>query len=216
MAYYPLVGFFVGLVLVGANQGFSPFLPRPVVAILLVIILASITGGLHLDGFCDTIDGLTSGKSREDMLRIMRDSRVGAFGVVGLMCLLMFQFVLLVEIPAKLLSRSLLLMAILSRWTMVQVAYRSIYARPEGGLGKPFVERLGARELLIATVLVLVFAGALFGLQGVLILVLDGLLGYAIRQFFHRKLGGITGDVLGATNEITEVFSLTAVLILGT
>lgn len=214
MAYYPLIGLCLGLILVLANHLFAIFLPHTVVAILLVVVLVLITGALHLDGFSDTIDGLRSGKSREDALRIMRDSRVGAFGTIGVTCLLILKFTLMAEIPEETLDRSLLLMTILGRWSMVQASYRSVYARPEGGLAKPFVEGMGKREYLISTILALVLAAGLFGVRGIVILGADGLLGYSIRRYFHRRLGGITGDVLGATGEVCEVVSLLGVLVL--
>jgi adenosylcobinamide-GDP ribazoletransferase len=215
MAYYPLIGLCIGLILVLARHLFAILLPHTVVAILLIIILVLITGALHLDGFSDTLDGLGSGKSREEVLRIMRDSRAGAFGVVGVTCLLILKFTLVAEIPEETLDRSLLLMTVLGRWSMVQASYRSAYARPEGGLAKRVVERMGRREYLISTILALVLAASLLGLRGVFILGANGLLGYGIRQYFHRRLGGITGDVLGATNEASEVISLFAIMVLG-
>jgi len=215
MAYYPLIGLCIGLILVLARYLFAIVLPHTVVAILLIIILVLITGALHLDGFSDTLDGLGSGKSREEVLRIMRDSRAGAFGVVGVTCLLILKFTLVAEIPEETLDRSLLLMTVLGRWSMVQASYRSAYARPEGGLAKRVVERMGRREYLISTILALVLAASLLRLRGVFIMGANGLLGYSVRQYFHRRLGGITGDVLGATNEASEVISLFAIMVLG-
>ncbi len=214
MAYYPLVGLCLGVVLVLARHVLGAVLPHTVVAILLVIVLAVMTGGLHLDGFSDTIDGLRSGTGRDDVLRIMRDSRVGAFGAIGLTCLLILKFTLLLETPEAILDRSLLLMAAVSRWTMVQTSYRSAYARPEGGLAKPFLESIGMTEVLVAAALTLVMAGGLFGVRGWLIVGCNGLLAYGIRYGFHRRLGGITGDILGATNETSEVLSMMLVLVM--
>jgi len=214
MAYYPFVGSGIGLVLVLARLCFALFLPHTVVAILLIIVLVLVTGALHLDGFSDTMDGLRSGKSRQEALRIMRDSRVGAFGVIGLGCLLILKFALLLEIPEGILHRTLILMTTIGRWSMVQVSYGSLYARPEGGLAKPFVEGVGKRELLISTIFVLVVAAGLLGLRGILIIGLNGLLNHFIRRYFHRRLGGITGDTLGATNEVSEVTSLLGILTL--
>jgi len=213
MAYYPLIGLCIGLILVLANHLFAILLPHTVVAILLIIILVLITGALHLDGFSDTLDGLGSGKSREEVLRIMRDSHAGAFGVVGVTCLLILKFTLVAEIPEETLDRSLLLMTVLGRWCMVQASYRSAYARLEGGLAKRVVERMGKREYLISTILALVLAASLLGLRGVFILGVNGLLGYSVRKYFHRRLGGITGDVLGATNEASEVISLFGIMV---
>lgn len=214
MRYYPLVGLGIGLILVLANHLFAIVLPQTVVAILLVIVLVLLTGALHLDGFSDTIDGLKSGKSRKEILGIMRDSRVGAFGVVGLTCLLILKYALLSNIPAVFLDRSLILMATLSRWSMVQVCSFSVYARPDGGLAKPFAEGAGKRELWVSTGVAVAVAAVLLGLKGVLIVGLNALLNQGIRAYFHRRLGGITGDILGATNELSEVFCLSLICML--
>lgn len=214
MAYYPLVGLGIGLVLVLARHLFSFLFPHGVVAILLVVVLILLTGALHLDGFSDTIDGLRSGKSREEKLRIMRDSRIGAFGVVGLTCLLILKFTLLSEIPEGILDRALILMTVLSRWSMVQVCCFSVYARSAGGLAKPFVNGVGRRELLPSTAVTVVVALVLLGFKGLIFVGLNALLNHGIKAFFHRGLGGITGDVLGATNEVSEVLCLAMICVM--
>jgi adenosylcobinamide-GDP ribazoletransferase len=214
MAYYPLVGLCIGLILVLARHVFGVFFPNTVVAILLVVVLVLITGALHLDGLSDTIDGLKSGKSREEALRIMRDSHVGAFGVVGLACLLILKFTLLTEIQEETMDRSLLLMTTLGRWSMVQASYGSVYARAAGGLAKPFVEGMGKRELLVSTILALAVSAALLGLKGIVMVGVIGLLSLGIKRYFHWKLGGITGDILGATNETSEFASLLGMVVL--
>jgi adenosylcobinamide-GDP ribazoletransferase len=208
MAYYSLVGLGIGLILVLARHLFAVFLPHTVVAILLVIVLTLLTGALHLDGFSDTIDGLRSGTSREERLRIMRDSRIGAFGVVGLTCLLILKFALLSGISEGLLDRSLVLMATIGRWSMVQVCCFSAYARSDGGLAKPFAEGAGTRELLVTSAVTVAVAVVLLGLKGVVIVGLNALLNQGVKRYFHGKLGGITGDILGATNEVSEVLCL--------
>ncbi|MBW2121935.1 MAG: adenosylcobinamide-GDP ribazoletransferase, partial [Deltaproteobacteria bacterium] len=198
MAYYPLVGFCIGLILVASRHLFLLFFPQRVVAVLLVVALVLVTGALHLDGLSDTIDGLRSGRTRQERLRIMRDSRVGAFGAVGLVCILLLKLTLIAETPWSILDRSLILMATLGRWSMVQVIHGSSYARPEGGLARPFALGVGRREIVVSTFSALAAAVGLFGLKGVAVLAANVLLSRGIRLYFHHRLGGITGDVLGA------------------
>ena len=97
MTYYPLVGTLIGAILVVINQVGGSYFPPLVTNALLVIGLIVLTGGLHLDGLMDTCDGIFSGREKEKILEIMRDSRVGAFGVIGVVALFLLKFSLLVE-----------------------------------------------------------------------------------------------------------------------
>lgn len=217
--YFPLAGLLLGIVLVGLNWMFQWVFPQPVKAALLLVSLVVLTGGLHLDGYMDTMDGVLSGRSRERMLEIMRDSRVGAFGALGMGCLLLLKYALLLGLPEHFLPAVLLLMAVMGRWGMVYAIARFPYARPQG-LGTLFSTYTGARELATATLitfLVAIVAGKFTGL-GILVIVLA--ITHWLCVTFVRLLGGLTGDTYGAINEIVEVVVLLAyyplVRVLGT
>ncbi len=138
----------------------------------------------------------------------MRDHRVGTFGVVGLILILGIKFLALNSLPEEILGKALLAALALSRWSMVQLIYRAPYARPEGGLGKVFKENVRKGEMILATAFSLIVALSLFRFWGALLWLSIGLSALGVQAFFSRKIGGITGDVLGAANEIHEVLVL--------
>ena len=138
----------------------------------------------------------------------MRDHRVGTFGAVGLILILGIKFLALNSLPEEVLGKALLVAVALSRWSMVQLIYRSPYARPEGGLGKVFKENVRKGEMILATTFSLIVAVFLFRFWGAILWLAVGLSALGIQVFFARKIGGITGDVLGAANEVHEVLAL--------
>jgi adenosylcobinamide-GDP ribazoletransferase len=144
----------------------------------------------------------------------MRDSHIGAFGVIGLILLIGAKYFALDQIANPSIHYSLILMAVMGRNSMVLVCYRSPYARSEGGLAKPFVENLSAREVLISSALTFGIAFLFMGVKGIAIFLGIGLFSLGYRYFFIKKLGGVTGDVLGATNELAELLCLLLLVIL--
>ena len=214
MLYYPAVGLLIGLVLAAVNHAGSAFFPRGLLAAGLLLIPILLTGGLHLDGFADTVDGFYGGRSREAILAIMKDSHIGAMGVIGLIGLLLFKFSLLQSLGPDIMSPALILMPALGRWSMVVVASTTTYARSEG-TGQAFVGHISTREWLGATFLTVITALFLMRLLKATILCLMVLLmTFALATLMKRKIGGATGDTLGATNEIIEVLALLIVFML--
>jgi adenosylcobinamide-GDP ribazoletransferase len=204
-AYYPVVGLLLGMMLWGAYWLLSHAFPRTLCDGLVILLLVLLTGALHLDGLADSLDGLSAGKSAAERLQIMRDHRVGTFGAVGLILILGIKFLALNSLPEEVLGKALLISLVLSRWSMVQLIYRAPYARPEGGLGKVFKENVRKGEMILATAFSLIVAVFLFRFWGALFWLGVGVSALGIQAFFARKIGGITGDVLGAANEIHEV-----------
>ncbi|MGE5252808.1 MAG: adenosylcobinamide-GDP ribazoletransferase [Planctomycetaceae bacterium] len=211
MACYPLVGLLLGVLLWGAYWLFSRAFPRTLCDGLILLLWVIITGALHLDGLADTLDGLAAGKSAAERLQIMRDHRVGTFGAVGLILILGIKFLALNSLPAEIIGKTLLVTLVLSRWSMVQLTYRTPYARPEGGLGKAFKDNVGKREMWIAMASSLVIAVFLLRFWGAILWLAVGVSALGIQLFFQKKIGGVTGDILGAADEVHEIL----VLILG-
>jgi adenosylcobinamide-GDP ribazoletransferase len=214
MAFFPLVGLVVGLLLTAGYYLFSLFLPKSITLWLILGLLALLTRGLHLDGFADTLDGLATGGSKERILEVMRDSRIGAFGVISLILLIGGKYLALDQISDSSVPYSLILMAVMGRQSMVLVCCRSAYARPNGGLAKPFTENLGYRETawsLLSAFGIALLAG---GVKGILVFFGISLFSLAYRFFFIKKLGGVTGDVLGGANELAELLCLIFLVIL--
>jgi adenosylcobinamide-GDP ribazoletransferase len=214
MAFFPAIGLLLGLGLVVIDSLLAPLIPRAVADSLLVLVLIAVTGALHLDGIADLCDGLAGGKDREGILRIMKDSRVGVIGVVGLVMVILLKYLTLHNVPVQLKSAALIFMPAAGRWVQVVLATYCSYIRPGGGTGGAFVDNVGERELIIASITLLPAALILFGLKGLVVLLLLGLGAMLLLRYFQVRLGGVTGDVLGASSEMMEVFALLLVLAL--
>jgi adenosylcobinamide-GDP ribazoletransferase len=214
MAFFPMVGLVIGLILVLGYYFFSLLFSGALILWLTIGLLAFLTRGVHLDGFADTMDGLGSGGPREKILEVMRDSRIGAFGVIGLILLIGAKYFALDQIPRTTIPYALILMTVTGRNAMVLVCYRSPYARPGGGLAKPFTENLGAGELTLSLATAFGIALCVMGIHGVAVFIGIGLFSLVYRYFFIKKLGGVTGDILGGVNELTELLCLLLVVIL--
>lgn len=212
-AFFPLVGAVQGIILVGANLLFSRFLPHDVASALVLVVLILTNGGFHLDGFADTIDGLAGGNTKEERLHIMKDSRIGAIGVVAIVLLLLLKFLLINNLPFDIKNYILFLLPAIGRWSMVPMAYWADYARESGGLGKVFTEHTGTMQFMLATIFTLLFSAAFLLWNGAVYLSILFAAAYLTTAFFQKKLGGATGDVLGFQSEVSEVFFLILVLI---
>jgi len=214
MAFWPVIGLLMGLGLVAMDQALTPMIPQAVVDSLLVLTMIAITGAIHLDGIADLCDGLSRGKDREGTLRIMRESRVGAVGVTGLVMVLLLKYVILHNVSMQFKTQALIFMPMAGRWTQVLLAAYSSYIPSGGGTGGAFVKHVGGREFVIASATFAIATLILFGLKGLALLLVVGLVGLALLRYFHYRLGGVTGDVLGAGNEIMEIFALLLVHLL--
>lgn len=206
MSWYPFVGILLGGLLAVTDVLLGRWLPREVVAALLILLLVAMTRGLHQDGLADTLDGLAGGRMPADRLTIMRDPRIGAIGATGLFLSLILRYSALVSVPEAFRFPVLLCMPAIGRWGMVVGAYGASYARAEGGLAAPFLAHLSAKHILGATVVILCLMVWSFGVVPALTaLLIGGLLSRLATIFCCHLFGGVTGDTLGATNELTEV-----------
>ena len=151
---------------------------------------------------------LAAGKTPEERLKIMKDHQVGTFGVVGLILILGIKFLALDSLPDRAVTKTLFVALILSRWSMVQLTYRARYARREGGLGLPFKENLAKKEMVIATAISLVLSFFFYRFWGMLLWLAVGVFTLLLQKFFEKKIGGVTGDILGAANETNEALVL--------
>jgi len=204
LAYFPAVGAIIGLILIALNWLLGLLLPSAIVNILLVVSLAIISGGLHLDGFVDTCDGMVGHKTVRERWRVMKDSRAGAFGIIGVSCLLLVKYISLNSVPADWLVLTLLLMPVLSRWAMVYAVFAYPYAKPSG-LGKAFKQEASLLVFLVATVIALAIAVLPAQFAGLVIMLGVWIIVMAIAFYLKGRFGGLTGDNYGAINEIAEV-----------
>jgi adenosylcobinamide-GDP ribazoletransferase len=212
-AYFPVVGIVIGLILAALNYLLSLVLPSGVVNALLVVSLVVLSGGLHLDGLADTCDGLAKHGTPDERRRVMHDSRVGGFGVIGIALVLLVKYVSLNSLPPSLVMFSLVIAPVISRWTMVYAIFAYPYGRASG-LGKAFKQTTGWQELVIATIVALALAAGLLRLAGLAILFAVWLLTMAVATYLKRRFAGLTGDTYGAINEVAEstVFILLSLL----
>ena len=199
--FFPVIGLVLGLVLALANVLLEPFARPGLSSVALVAVLALLTRGLHLDGLGDTFDGLGAGGDRERMLRIMDDSHTGAFGLIAIVLLLFFK-IHAIEMLDTERWRALLAAPILGRWAMVLLGYRSQAAK--SGLGSNLIDHLETKHVLFATfIALLLIAGILHG-RGIALMICIAVFSLASKKYFHRRLGGVTGDTFGAVGEISE------------
>ncbi|MEW9671992.1 adenosylcobinamide-GDP ribazoletransferase [Ammoniphilus sp. 3BR4] len=205
--YYPLVGLLIGALLWLAAISFSFLLTPPVAAVLTLAVWIFVTGGLHLDGWMDLADGLGSHRPREDMLRIMKDSRVGAMGVIAAILLILLKAVLLYEIIQKGLSFHLVLVPVLARLMLVFAIWHWPYVSVQG-IGTGMREGLTRWKIGIGFIFVASLALLLEGVPGLLSLVVVLLMGWMFTVGVCKKLGGLTGDAYGALVEWTEAVGL--------
>ena len=207
MACFPLVGLLLGGILLLIDALLTPWLTERLVNVIIISSLIVITGGLHIDGFMDTIDGLAGGKNREEILEIMRDSRVGALGVVGIALLILIKWEALNTLAGGGKTAALVLMPVVGRWGMAFLTYLSPYAR-EKGLGRSFVDGFSGKDLSFASVTALLMSLLLSGFFGLLLIFIPALLAVFCSKWFIKKIGGVTGDVIGAFNEFLETVVL--------
>lgn len=210
MQYFPAVGALQGLILLFAWYLFSTLLPESIVTAIVVLILILTNGGLHLDGFADTVDGLAGGKTPEDRLRIMKDSSTGAIGAAFVVLLLLLKFLAIEEMPFEAKAASLVVFPMVGRWAMVPLAFLLPCARPSG-LGEAFAG-CGRRVLAVSTVITSAALVVFFGLLALAIMAALGIIIYLSSRYFRRKVGGVTGDVFGFHSEAAEVLFLVLLL----
>jgi len=215
MAFFPLVGMLIGVLLVVLRRIFYYLPVSPLIGDTLVLIVwIWLSGGLHLDGFADSVDGFSGGHDKEEILKIMKDSATGAKGVVALVSLLLLKFVLLVEMPLLLKDAVLFFTPTIGRWSMVIAAFLGKPARLKNSMGKLFMDYVGWREVIFASLTMAAIGIFLFRLYFLLLVTIGIGIILLILKYCQKKIGGISGDVLGAINEIVEVSILLAIYLL--
>ena len=218
LAWAPAVGLLIGGLLLAAAWALAAVIPAGsaplLVPALLLALWVLLTGGLHLDGWCDSCDGLFVTADREKRLEIMKDPRAGSFGVIGTVLLLLVKFAALqgvmragMQAPVGWLP--LLAAPVAARGLMIATVAWLPLARP-GGMGAKFREGLGTPQLLIAGVFMAVVLAAC-GRAG-MVCGLAALAAAAVwATLAMRRLGGLTGDIYGAITELAETAALVAV-----
>lgn len=202
--YFPVVGLLLGVIISVFDRLIINIWSQPVVSLLDVILLVCLTGALHIDGLGDTADGLYGNRPRERALEIMKDSRIGVMGLTTIVCGLAVKWAGITELGAH---RHLLLVIIpaYARGGMVFAIRFLDYIRPEDGIGRDlFDEPLRVSDF--CGILVPVALSIIIGWNAVILNVAFVMITIAIIGFYKKRVGGVTGDMLGATTEILESF----------
>ena len=206
--FFPVVGLIIGAIVAGCSWLLGFVMPQMVVAAMVVILLAAMTRGLHLDGLADTADGFWSVSNKQRTLEIMKDSYTGAMGVVAIGCIILLKFACLSAMAPDVLWQGVFLMVLTSRCMMTLPISLFPYARKEGGLGRLFYETRSTFNVIWAVLFVLAAAWFIAGTAGIAAVVASVLVTIAFSCYCKWKIGGVTGDTIGATSEVTEVITV--------
>lgn len=207
VGWFPLVGVVLGFALYGVNYAAQLIFPQNVSAALTLIAWIAFTRFFHLDGFMDSLDGLFGGWTPERRLEIMKDSRMGAFGTIGGILVLLTKFAALSS--TSLLFPSILLATTLGRWASPLVIYAFPYAR-EDGLGIEMKRNVTLREIIIATLIAGFTSWFVFGWLGFVFMLGAALIAFLTAAYTMRLIPGLTGDIYGAVTTLVEMLTLVA------
>jgi adenosylcobinamide-GDP ribazoletransferase len=203
--FFPLVGLAVGAGAAGVYCLLSPHLPTAIVAVLIVLFSALVTGGLHEDGLADAADAFGAGWNREQILDIMKDSRIGSYGALAIVFSVAGRILLLMYLPPAGLVQYVISADVLCRWTMLPLAVAIPGARENASQGARIAGKVSGVSLIVGTVFSFGVVGYLLRMSAALpiaaaliVMLLSGL-------YYKHRIGGITGDCFGATSQLALV-----------
>lgn len=203
--FFPLVGLVLGIVGSVLYLWLGAHLPALFAALFLVIFLALITGGLHEDGLADAADGFGGGWNREQILAILKDSRIGSYGALAIVFSVASRTLLVASFPRSSVSGYLISAFVLCRWSALPLGYALPAAGEESSQGGRIARKISGASLAIGTAMALLVVGYLLRgrmwgpvASAMFVTVLSGI-------YYQRRIGGITGDCFGATNQLTEI-----------
>lgn len=225
MSFFPLVGIIIGIMSAGVYMVSQLLFPGSVSDFFVLAFIVLITGNMHLDGLMDTADGIFSGKPRDKMLEIMKDSRVGSHGLAAGVLALLGRFILMGNLSQDVKIFALIAAPLAGRWAQVFGAWKYPYARESGGTGG-FTKMVGVREFAAAStlsvmslfvLLILCFLGRIPSLsmiisqtiiKGIALITVILIFALSLTGYIAGRLGGLTGDTYGAVSEIVELVIL--------
>ncbi|HUB33179.1 MAG TPA: adenosylcobinamide-GDP ribazoletransferase [Bryobacteraceae bacterium] len=207
--FFPLAGALLGAIYAAVFLGLTRIFPPLLTAVLLLVVDALLTGAMHFDGLADTADGFGGGRTPADVLRIMRDPEVGSYGAVSVVLLAALKIAALVAlIEGHRALPALFLAPVLGRWAAVLLGATQPYARPVAGdapstAGAP-TRHMGKTELAIATLLAAAFASGIARWLGGIAAGAVAAVSFCWAAYCRHRIGGVTGDTLGAAIELAE------------
>jgi cobalamin 5'-phosphate synthase/cobalamin synthase len=208
---FPAVGALIGFAEVIVLWVCRRAMPPALTAAAIVLTGIVLTGALHLDGLADMTDGFGGGRTRDDVLRIMRDHQIGTYGAIALIMTLLLQTSAIATlIERDVAGRFLVAAPAVSRWAMVLLGRRLPYARTDAGLGRALTDHVRDRDVWESTALALAIATVAGGWSGLVSVALTLAVTAAIAFVCWQRIGGVTGDTLGANAVLCETMVLVA------
>jgi adenosylcobinamide-GDP ribazoletransferase len=203
--FFPLVGLIIGSGAALLHRLLIPHLSRSLVALVLLTYLVLITGCFHEDGVADTADGFGGGADKEQILAILKDSRIGSYGATALIVSLLARYLLLASLPLEHFAAYVISAHVLCRWSSLPLSYFLPSARDRDGQGARIAHLTSLSSLAIGSIFS--FAVVIFALHWAAIApILASLLAVVVSGwFYYRRIGGVTGDCFGATNQLAEI-----------
>jgi adenosylcobinamide-GDP ribazoletransferase len=217
--YFSWVGLVVGFITSGSLVGFKQIVPIPVAVILAMVVSILVTGAFHEDGFADVCDAFGGGWTKEKIMLIMKDSRLGSYGVIGLVSLLGLKFAMLLQLAMILNNLTIVMIIVsansLSRFAAVTLMQQYQYVTDS----ESAKSKLVANRKLSWSGLIVGFAGGFIPLLflnpvflfAIIVIILARLY---LGNYFYKWIGGYTGDCLGAVQQVCEIFYYLGIMII--
>ncbi len=200
----PLIGLIIGLFITIPFM-LGSYLDKTVIVLIVWALYTWITGGLHIDGFTDTIDGLFSNRDKGKIFEIMSDSRIGAFGVIGFVFMILFNITLSYYLGYKF----FILMPIVGRVSSLLAASGSKYAKDSMGMGTLYIENAKRRDVTTGNIFILIISIILrVRLRYLIPIFLTQLIVLFLTKYIKKKIDGMTGDTIGFIVEISQTIYL--------
>jgi adenosylcobinamide-GDP ribazoletransferase len=208
--FFPIVGLLIGSGSLLLYRLLVPHLPLTVVSLLIVVYLVAITGCLHEDGLADSVDGFGGGWERERVLEIMRDSRIGTYGAASLALSLLARVLLIASLSRVQAGSYLIVASVLSRWTTLPLSF---FLAPARERNENHIDGQGARiarlttlgSLMVGSLFAFVIAFAFLRIRALVPVLASTVVTLVTALYYKHRIGGVTGDCFGATNQLTEI-----------
>ena len=206
-AYLPFVGIVVGCIAALSYYLLTFFLPIAIAILLSMVLTIYITGALHEDGFADCCDGFGGGWTKEQILTILKDSRLGTYGTIGLILILALKYLTLTHLPLALIPFAMISAHTLSRYSSILLMSLSTYTESDlMSKSKPLTQKLSQKALLITSISAFLSSFVFFSfLQTISLLLVSITIVFLSKSYFYKKIQGFTGDTLGSVQQVTEV-----------
>ena len=213
ICYLPIVGLIIGMFNVATYIIASKLTTGMFPIVVALLANTMITGAFHIDGLSDTCDGIFSSRKKERMLEIMKDSRVGTNGAIAIVFDFMFRACILNSLSEKYILISIIMAPVVAKTIVTLLMCFSVYARKEGGLGGVFLEKVEPFRMIIAFAICIILGYLVIGYKFLLILFITVIIMEIYKRFIYSKIDGMTGDTLGAANEIAEIMFILILLV---